>query len=95
MTYTVIIKRKADSDIKTLTDSGDKVSLKKLKAILLELENTPKTGIGNPELLKYNLSGLWSRRINKKDRIIYEIIEEPERMVVVISALDHYWAQGR
>jgi toxin YoeB len=90
MSYIVIIKKQADSDIKILTKSGDKVSIKKLKTILSELEITPKTGTGNPEPLKYNLSGLWSRRINIKDRIIYEIIEEPERMVVVISALGHY-----
>jgi toxin YoeB len=58
--------------------------------ILEELKTHPTTGIGNPEQLKYDLSGKWSRRINKKDRIIYEIIEEPERLVVVVSALGHY-----
>jgi toxin YoeB len=40
--------------------------------------------------LKYELSGYWSRRINKKDRIIYEIMEEPGKLVVIISALGHY-----
>jgi toxin YoeB len=57
---------------------------------MLELSEHPTIGMGNPELLKYNLSGLWSRRINSKNRIIYEIIEEPDKMVVVISALGHY-----
>jgi len=46
--------------------------------------------MGRPEKLKHNLSGYWSRRINQKDRIIYEIIEEPTKLVVVISALGHY-----
>jgi toxin YoeB len=50
----------------------------------------PTIGSGNPEQLKHHLSGFWSRRINKKDRIIYEIIEEPENLVVVVSALGHY-----
>jgi len=54
------------------------------------LEIHPKIGTGNPEQLKYQLSGFWSRRINKKDRLIYEIIEEPENLVVIISALGHY-----
>jgi toxin YoeB len=54
------------------------------------LENNPTTGIGNPELLKHSFSGLWSRRINKKDRLIYEIFEDLENLFVVISALGYY-----
>ncbi|MBS3739342.1 MAG: Txe/YoeB family addiction module toxin [Psychroflexus sp.] len=50
----------------------------------------PYSGSGNPEQLKHNLSGFWSRRLNKKDRLIYEIIEKPDKKVVVISALGHY-----
>jgi toxin YoeB len=64
--------------------------MKKLNIILEELEIHPQTGTGNPEQLKHQLSGFWSRRINKKDRLIYEIIEEPEKLVVVVSALGHY-----
>jgi toxin YoeB len=90
MIYTVIIQKLAESHIQKIVQSGDKNSIKKLKKILLELENNPTTGIGNPEPLKHNLSGLWSRRVNKKDRIIYEIFETPERLVVVVSALGHY-----
>lgn len=55
-----------------------------------ELEYNPKIGVGNPKPLKHELSGFWSRRINKKDRLIYEIIEEPNKLVVIISALGHY-----
>jgi len=90
MRYTVIIQNLAQTHIQKIVKSGDKNSIKKLKKILLELENNPTTGIGNPELLKHSLSGLWSRRINKKDRMIYEIFEEPENLAVVISALGHY-----
>jgi toxin YoeB len=90
MRYTVIIQKLAESHIRKIVQSGDKSSIKKLKKILLELENNPTTGIGNPELLKHGLSGLWSRRLNKKDRLIYEIIEATEGLVVVISALGHY-----
>lgn len=57
---------------------------------MVELSDHPTTGIGNPELLKHSLSGLWSRRLNKKDRLIYEIFEEPEELVIVIAALGHY-----
>ena len=36
------------------------------------LRNDPKVGAGKPEQLKHNLSGLWSRRISQKDRVIYK-----------------------
>jgi toxin YoeB len=49
----------------------------------------PFIGIGNLEMLKYNLNGLWSRRLNKKDRLIYQIKEEIVT-VLIISALGHY-----
>jgi toxin YoeB len=88
--YFVDIKDEAKIHFLKIYKSGDQATIKRLEIIIKELTQHPTTGIGKPELLKYNLSGYWSRRINKKDRIIYEIIEEPERMVVVISALGHY-----
>ena len=90
MTYTILFHKMAIKDIDKIIKSGNKIDILKLDSILEELKLHPKHGIGNPELLKYNLAGFWSRRINRKDRIIYEIIEEPERMVVIISALGHY-----
>jgi len=36
------------------------------------LRNDPASGIGKPEPLKHDLSGLWSRRISQKDRVIYK-----------------------
>ena len=54
-----------------------------------ELEEHPTTGSGNPEQLKHELSGYWSRKINKKDRLIYQIIET-DVLVVIVSALGHY-----
>ena len=91
MNFELVFKKKALSDIKQISKSGRKAEVKKIEKILEELEIHPTTGIGNPEQLKHQLSGYWSRRINKKDRLIYEIIEEPENLVVVVSALGHYW----
>lgn len=80
----------AKEDISKIYKSGDKATIKKLEKILLELFEHPSFGTGNPEQLKHNLSGFWSRRLNKKDRLIYQIIEEPDKLVVIISALGHY-----
>lgn len=90
MDYQIVFEKKALDDIKKITRSGKKSDVKKLDQILEELKTHPTSGIGSPEQLKYQLSGFWSRRINKKDRLIYQIIEEPDKLVVVISALGHY-----
>ena len=55
--------------------------------MLDELTEHPFTGTGKPEPLKHQLKGLWSRRIDKEHRLIYEVIEPS---VVIISALGHY-----
>jgi toxin YoeB len=88
--YFVDFKETAKMEIAKIKKSGDLATFKKLEKIIIELLDHPTSGIGNPEQLKHSLSGYWSRRINKKDRIVYEIIEEPEQLVVVVSALGHY-----
>ena len=51
----------------------DKKLHKVLSRLLKEmLRDDPGAGTGKPELLKHNLSGLWSRRISQKDRVIYK-----------------------
>ena len=55
----------------------------------MELSNAPYEGTGNPEPLKYQLAGYWSRRINKKDRFIYKVYES-KVVVLVVSAIGHY-----
>jgi toxin YoeB len=51
----------------------DKKLHKSLCNILKEmLRGDPSTGIGKPEPLKHNLSGLWSRRLSQKDRVVYK-----------------------
>jgi toxin YoeB len=64
--YFVDIKDEAKNHFRKIYKSGDLAAIKRLEKIIKELTEHPTTGIGNPELLKYNLSGFWSRRINKK-----------------------------
>ncbi|PCI01183.1 MAG: Txe/YoeB family addiction module toxin [Zetaproteobacteria bacterium] len=55
----------------------DKKLHKALCRLLKEmLRDNPSTGAGKPESLKHNLSGLWSRRISQKDRVIYKYDKE-------------------
>jgi toxin YoeB len=90
--YKIHITKEAKEDISALDRSGDKKSIEKLKKILFELQNNPCEGIGQPEQLKYGYSGYWSRRINKKDRLIYRIYEETVT-VTVVSAKGNYSAR--
>ena len=87
--YKIIIKETAEKDFLKHKKSGNKQNLFKISKIIEELREHPYTGIGKPEQLKYNLQGLWSRRINQKDRLVYEIFEE-EILVNIIRALGHY-----
>lgn len=85
-----MFEKRALDDVLKLKRSGSRADLKKLESILEDLQIHPRSGIGNPEQLRHQLSGFWSRRINKKDRLIYEILEEPDKLVVVLSAVGHY-----
>ena len=53
--------------------SQDKKTLIKLNDLLKEIQRTPFTGSGKPEPLKHDKSGLWSRRINEADRLVYRV----------------------
>jgi toxin YoeB len=53
----------------------DKKTLKRINALLRDIERDPFSGLGNPEALKYDLSGFWSRRIDEKNRLVYRIVD--------------------
>lgn len=65
----------------------DKKIYSKIVTIIKDLQRDPFSGLGKPEPLKHNLSGLWSRRINQKHRLVYRISDEE---IVIISCKFHY-----
>ena len=87
--FVVLLTQNAKDDIAKHKKFGNKASETKIKKILEELKENPFTGTGKPELLKHELSGFWSRRINQKDRLIYSV-EEEIVIVEVVSAIGHY-----
>ena len=89
MSYSITITLEANQDILNLRKSGDKMALKKLDILLNELREHPKTGTGKPEMLRNRLSGLWSRRITDKHRLIYEINDEMVH-VIILNTYGHY-----
>jgi len=71
------------------TKSQDQIESYFSKLILLieDIKRSPFKGLGKPEPLKYEVPPCWSRRINKKDRLIYRI---HKRDIHIISILGHY-----
>lgn len=55
----------------------DKRLHKSLCRVLIDMmRGDPTEGLGKPEALKHNLSGMWSRRLSQKDRLIYTFDDE-------------------
>ena len=65
----------------------DKKILKKINALIKDIQSNPYSGIGKPEPLKYDLAGLWSRRIDHEHRLVYQINENE---LLIYSCRYHY-----
>jgi toxin YoeB len=65
----------------------DKKLLKRLNALIRDIQRAPYEGIGKPEALKHGLSGYWSRRINDEHRIVYKVEGDA---VFIAQARYHY-----
>ena len=66
---------------------NDKKLLKRINSLIKEIQRTPFGGTGKPELLRANLSGFWSRRINLEHRLVYKVTETE---IIFISFRFHY-----
>lgn len=66
----------------------DKILHKNLRDILKEMQrHNPAKGLGKPELLRHNLSGLWSRKLSRKERVIYKF---DENYIYIFAIGGHY-----
>jgi toxin YoeB len=86
MNYQITLENQALKDINYFKKC-DKVILKKIHNLLLEIAHNPFEGIGKPEALKFELSGYWSRRVTIEHRLVYRVIK---KQVFVISCRHHY-----
>lgn len=65
--------------------SQDKKTIKKINALLKDIQRTPFEGEGKPEPLKGN--EFWSRRINNRDRLVYSVSKDT---IIVLQCRGHY-----
>ena len=89
MIYEIVLMPEAEYHLQEWRKSGQKKILKKIVDLFEELRCHPTTGTGKVEQLKGNLSGLWSRKIDKGSRMVYRI-EDEKVIVVVLSLKGHY-----
>lgn len=58
----------------------DKKTLKKINALIKDIDRNGYDGIGKPEPLTGDLAGYWSRRIDEKNRLVYKIVDGTNRI---------------
>ena len=84
--WEIIYAKQAEKDAKKLSAAGLK---KKAEEILAVLEENPYTNPPRYEKLVGDLSGIYTRRINVKHRLLYEVDQE-RRIVKILRMWSHY-----
>jgi toxin YoeB len=77
----------SEKDLAYWQKTRNSAVLKRIAELLTSIEKSPFQGIGKPEPLRHHLSGYWSRRIDRENRVIYKVAED---IVWVISLKGHY-----
>ncbi len=65
----------------------DRKTLRRINAIIKDIQRGPFDGIGKPEPLKNRYSGWWSRRIDETNRIVYKV---EDGKIVIAQCRAHY-----
>lgn len=88
MTYSLEFTKLADKTLSKWKKSNPRL-YKKAAALLDEMREHPRTGLGHPEPLVGGGDITYSRHITAFDRIIYDIYDDCIR-VLVIQVEEHY-----
>ena len=65
----------------------DRAVLRRINLLIREAQRTSFEGIGQPEPLKFGLSGCWSRRIDLEHRLVYRVAQET---LIILQSRYHY-----
>lgn len=88
MSYRIEFSTEAQKILKKYKKSNPN-AFNKLKKLLPELEEHPRTGTGHPEALKGGNDITYSRHISAHDRVIYEIYDD-RILVLIVTIEGHY-----
>ena len=73
-------------DLEWWIKQNRKIALRIVK-LIKEVQRNPFEGTGKPEPLKHELSGCWSRRIDKEHRLVYQVKDDKIR---ILACRYHY-----
>lgn len=65
----------------------DRAILKRINLLIRDTQRAPFEGIGQPEPLRFGLSGCWSRRVDLEHRLIYRVADDT---LLVLQCRYHY-----
>ena len=65
----------------------DRKTLKRILALIKDIDRNGHSGIGKPEPLREDFSGYWSRRIDDTNRIVYKISSDT---IYIAQCGSHY-----
>lgn len=86
--YEIELTEEAESHL-LFWSKNDKKTLKRIRTLLANMEETPYSGIGKPEALRFEWSGCYSRRIDPQNRLIYSVNDE-EKLITIYMMRYHY-----
>ncbi|MDA0910094.1 MAG: Txe/YoeB family addiction module toxin [Proteobacteria bacterium] len=66
---------------------NDKKRLKRINQIIKDTMRNPFDGIGDPEPLRHNWAGYWSRRIDREHRLVYKY---EDGILSIVKCRFHY-----
>jgi toxin YoeB len=67
----------------------DRKTLKRINALIADIQRSGNAGIGKPEQLRHDFHGYWSRRITDEHRLVYRITEDE---MLIAACRFHYGA---
>lgn len=65
----------------------DKKTLRRINQLLQDIQRDSFEGLGKPEPLKGDKAGLWSRRIDESNRLVYRVTES---IIEIVQCRSHY-----
>lgn len=86
----IVLLEQAKKDRDYWKSSGNTRVMKRISALLEDIQKHPFTGLGKPEPLK-GTNGKWSRRITDEHRMVYSISDG--MIYVYVFALRYHYGK--
>ena len=87
MSKIILFENKAKEDLEYWKKTNNKRIVNRIKELLKDIQEHPFIGPGKPEPLKENLSGYWSRRIDREHRLVHTITDNE---IIVVLCMFYY-----